>query len=88
MTDVTGKDITLEAPPERIISLIPSNTEILFGLGLNDEIVGVNDYDDYPTEAANKEKVGSTEFNIEQIIALTPDIVLHMNLVLRLWTEH
>ncbi|MGE7092628.1 ABC transporter substrate-binding protein [Lysinibacillus sp. NPDC048646] len=75
MTDVTGKDITLEAPPERIISLIPSNTEILFGLGLNDEIVGVNDYDDYPTEAANKEKVGSTEFNIEQIIALTPDIV-------------
>ncbi|MGE6513668.1 helical backbone metal receptor [Lysinibacillus sphaericus] len=75
MTDVTGNDITLEAPPERIISLIPSNTEILFGLGLNDEIVGVNDYDDFPAEAADKEKVGSTEFNIEQIIALSPDIV-------------
>ncbi|WP_107947561.1 ABC transporter substrate-binding protein [Lysinibacillus parviboronicapiens] len=75
MTDVTGKDITLEAPPERIISLIPSNTEILFGLGLNNEIVGVNDYDDYPAETADKEKVGSMEFNIEQIIALTPDIV-------------
>ncbi|MET4563251.1 iron complex transport system substrate-binding protein [Lysinibacillus parviboronicapiens] len=75
MTDVTGKDITLEAPPERIISLIPSNTEILFGLGLNNEIVGVNDYDDYPAETADKEKLGSMEFNIEQIIALTPDIV-------------
>lgn len=75
ITDATGKDIVLEAPPEKIISLIPSNTEILFGLGLNDEIVGVNDYDDYPPEAAKKEKVGSMEFNIEQIIALQPDIV-------------
>ncbi|QPQ37419.1 ABC transporter substrate-binding protein [Lysinibacillus sp. JNUCC-52] len=75
MTDATGKEIVLEAPPERIISLIPSNTEILFGLGLNDKIVGVNDYDDYPPEVADKEKVGSMEFNIEQIIALKPDIV-------------
>ncbi len=75
MTDATGKEIVLEAPPERIISLIPSNTEILFGLGLNDKIVGVNDYDDYPPEVADKEKVGSMEFNIEQIIALQPDIV-------------
>lgn len=75
ITDATGKDIVLEAPPERIISLIPSNTEILFGLGLNDKIVGVNDNDDYPPEVADKEKVGSTEFNIEQIIALQPDIV-------------
>ena len=73
--DATGKDIVLEAPPEKIVSLIPSNTEILFGLGLDDEIVGVNDYDDYPPEAAKKEKVGSMEFNIEQIIALQPDIV-------------
>lgn len=75
ITDATGKDFVLEAPPERMISLIPSNTEILFGLGLNDKIVGINDYDDYPPEAADKEKVGSTEFNIEQIIALQPDVV-------------
>ncbi|MEG0259199.1 MAG: ABC transporter substrate-binding protein [Lysinibacillus sp.] len=75
LTDATGKDITLEAPPKKIISLIPSNTEILFELGLNNEIVGVNDYDDYPAEAAAKEKVGSMEFNIEQIIALQPDVV-------------
>lgn len=75
ITDATGKDIVLEAPPEKIISLIPSNTEILFELGLNDKIVGVNDYDDYPPEVADKEKVGSMEFNIEQIIALQPDIV-------------
>ncbi|MGE7947857.1 ABC transporter substrate-binding protein [Lysinibacillus sp. NPDC093688] len=75
ITDATGKDITLEAPPEKIVSLIPSNTEILFGLGLNDEIVGVTDNDDYPPEATKKEKVGGMDYNIEQIIALTPDIV-------------
>ncbi|OXS76904.1 ABC transporter substrate-binding protein [Lysinibacillus sp. KCTC 33748] len=75
ITDATGKDITLEAPPEKIVSLIPSNTEILFGLGLNDEIVGVSDNDDYPAEATKKDKVGGTDYNIEQIIALSPDIV-------------
>lgn len=75
LTDAIGKDITLEAPPEKIVSLIPSNTEILFGLGLNDEIVGVTDNDDYPPEVAEKEKVGGMEYNIEKIIALKPDIV-------------
>ncbi|GAB0169032.1 ABC transporter substrate-binding protein [Lysinibacillus sp. CTST325] len=75
ITDATGKEITLEAPPEKIVSLIPSNTEILFGLGLNNEIVGVTDNDDYPPEATKKDKVGGIDYNIEQIIALTPDIV-------------
>ncbi|MFC9540972.1 ABC transporter substrate-binding protein [Lysinibacillus sp. NPDC056959] len=75
ITDAVGKDITLEAPPEKIVSLIPSNTEILFGLGLNDEIVGVTDNDDYPAEATKKDTVGGVDYNIEQIIALTPDIV-------------
>lgn len=76
LTDAIGKEVTLEKTPERIISLIPSNTEILFGLGLNDQIIGVNDNDNYPPEAAEKEKVGGIEFNLEQIIALKPDLVL------------
>ncbi|WP_342535324.1 ABC transporter substrate-binding protein [Lysinibacillus sp. FSL K6-1151] len=75
ITDAIGKDVTLEAPPEKIVSLIPSNTEILFELGLNDEIVGVTDNDDYPPEVAEKDKVGGMEYNIEKIIALKPDIV-------------
>ncbi|MGE7927786.1 ABC transporter substrate-binding protein [Lysinibacillus xylanilyticus] len=75
ITDATGKDITLEAPPEKIVSLIPSNTEILFGLGLNGEIVGVTDNDDYPAEATKKDKVGGMDYNVEKIIALSPDIV-------------
>lgn len=75
LTDAVGNEITLEKAPENIISMMPSNTEILFELGLADEIVGVSDYDDYPEEAAEKEKIGGQEFNVEAIIALDPDLV-------------
>lgn len=75
VTDSLGRDITLEKAPERIISIIPSNTEILFGLGLDEEIVGVSDNDDYPEQAATKEKVGGMEFNLELMASLKPDIV-------------
>ena len=56
MTDAVGEEITLEEAPKTIVSMIPSNTEILFALGLNEEIVGVNDYDNYPEEALEKRK--------------------------------
>ena len=75
MTDAVGNEITLEKAPETIVSMIPSNTEILFALGLNDEIVGVNDYDNYPAEALEKEKIGGQEFNVETIVAMNPEIV-------------
>lgn len=75
MTDVVGNEITLEEAPKTIVSMIPSNTEILFALGLNDEIVGVNDYDNYPAEALEKEKIGGQEFNVEKIVGMNPDIV-------------
>lgn len=75
LTDAVGNDITIEKAPETIVSMIPSNTEILFALGLNDEIVGVNDWDNYPEEALEKEKIGGMEFNVEKIISMTPDIV-------------
>ncbi|MCM3636433.1 ABC transporter substrate-binding protein [Sporosarcina luteola] len=75
LTDAVGNEITLEKAPETIVSMIPSNTEILFALGLNDEIVGVNDWDNYPEEALEKEKIGGQEFNVEKIVSMTPDIV-------------
>lgn len=75
MTDGVGNEITLEEAPKTIVSMIPSNTEILFALGLNDEIIGVNDYDNYPAEALEKEKIGGQEFNVEQIVGMNPDIV-------------
>jgi len=60
----------------RLVSLAPSTTEILFALGLDEEIVGVSSFCDYPAKARAKEKVGSfSRPNIEKIISLKPDVV-------------
>ncbi|GKU84666.1 ABC transporter substrate-binding protein [Niallia sp. NCCP-28] len=74
--DAVDKEVVIDDKPEKIVSLIPSNTEIAFALGLGDEMVGVSDYDNYPKETANIEKIGGTEFNVEKIISLKPDLVL------------
>ncbi|BCB03898.1 ABC transporter substrate-binding protein [Bacillus sp. KH172YL63] len=76
VNDALEHKVTLEEQPKHIVSLIPSNTEILFELGLNDEVVGVSDFDNYPEEAAEKEKIGGMEFNVEKIVSLKPDLVL------------
>lgn len=81
ITDATGKKITLTKQPKRIVSLIPSNTEILYKLGLGKQIVGVTDNDDYPADVKNKEKVGGFQLNIEKIISLKPDLVLAQSLI-------
>lgn len=77
-TDSRGKEIILGQKPQRIISLAPSNTEILFALGLDEEIVGITDYCDYPPEkVAQKEKIGGFATpNLEKIVSLNPDVVL------------
>ncbi|PKG23667.1 ABC transporter substrate-binding protein [Niallia nealsonii] len=74
--DAVDKEVVIDDKPEKIVSLIPSNTEIAFALGLGDEMVGVSDYDNYPKETADIEKIGGTEFNVEKIISLKPDLVL------------
>lgn len=76
ITDAAGEEIVIQSKPERIVSIIPSNTEIAFELGLGKEIVGVSDYDNYPAETAEKEKIGNMELNVEKIIALEPDLIL------------
>jgi iron complex transport system substrate-binding protein len=69
--------VAINGTPQRIISLAPSNTEILFALGLGDKVVGVTDWCDYPPEALEKEKVmGYSTPNIEKIVALNPDLIL------------
>jgi len=79
--DQMGRKVTIEKQPERIVSLAPSNTEILFNLELGDKIVGVTDFCDYPEEAKTKEKIGGfSEPNIEKIISLQPDIVFATNM--------
>jgi iron complex transport system substrate-binding protein len=80
-TDATGFTLSLSQPPNRIISLAPGNTEILFALGLNDKIVGVTTYCDEPIEALKKEKIGNvTEIDLEKILTLQPDLILASSL--------
>jgi iron complex transport system substrate-binding protein len=75
--DDLGRLVAINGTPQRIVSLAPSNTEILFALGLGDKVVGVTDYCDYPPEALNKTKVGGyANPDIEKIVALNPDLVL------------
>lgn len=76
LTDDAGRAVELTKVPERIVSLAPSNTEILFALGLGDKVVGVTDFCDYPAEAAAIAKIGGIEPNVESIVALEPDLVL------------
>ncbi|RYG72408.1 ABC transporter substrate-binding protein [Lentibacillus lipolyticus] len=76
VTDALDNEMTIDEKPERIVSLIPSNTEIAFALGLGDEIVGVSDHDNYPEEVKEKERIGGMELNLEVILSLKPDLVL------------
>lgn len=73
--DALGNEVTLDKAPERIVTLAPVNTEILYGLGLGDQIVGRTDNDNYPPEVAEKPSVGDLNFSAEKVIALNPDIV-------------
>jgi len=75
--DDWGRPIRLEAAPKRIVSLGPSITEILFALDLDEHVVGVTDYCDYPSEAASLPKLGAPfpGFDIERILDLEPDLV-------------
>lgn len=77
-TDAMGREITLAAIPERIVSLAPSNTEILFAVGAGDQVVGRDEFSDYPAEAAAIESIGGSmgEYSVEAIVALEPDLVL------------
>jgi iron complex transport system substrate-binding protein len=77
IVDGLGRSITIDKTPQRIVSLAPSNTEILFALGLGDKVVGVTEYCNYPQEATTKPKVGGfSNVDIEKVVSLEPDLVL------------
>lgn len=78
LTDRLGRAVTLAAPAQRIVSLAPSNTEIVFALGAGDKLVGRDDFSDYPPEASKVQSLGSLypKVNAEAIVALKPDLVL------------
>ncbi len=75
--DEVGREVTFSFPPERIISLAPNVTEILFSLGLDKEIVGVSTHSNFPKEAGGKAQVGTyLAPDFERIIALKPDLII------------
>ena len=77
VVDAMGREITTERQPQRIVTLAPSLTEILYFLGLGDRVVGVTKFSAYPPDAALKPKVGSyVDLNVERIISLSPDLVI------------
>lgn len=76
ITDDFGHVSVISSEPQRIISLAPSNTEILFALGLGDKVVGVIEYCNYPAEARTKSLVGGiSTVHVEKVVALDPDII-------------
>ena len=78
LIDGLERTISLEAPAERIVSLAPSNTEILFAIGAGDQIVGRDEFSDFPPEALDTPSVGGSfgDLNTEAIAALEPDLIL------------
>lgn len=78
LTDALSRTVRVPAPPQRIVSLVPSQTELLFRLGCGARVVGVSDYCTEPAvEVASKARVGGQKDpNLPQILALAPDLVL------------
>ena len=81
ITDQADREVALQGVPETIVSLSPSNTEILFELGLGDKVIGITQYCNYPEEALEKTKIGGfipsdIDVSIEQIVSMDPDLIL------------
>ncbi|MCV0404299.1 MAG: ABC transporter substrate-binding protein [Chloroflexi bacterium] len=77
LTDDAGRTVTIESEPERIVSLAPSNTEIVCALDACDRVVGVTDFDDYPPEVADVDKVVTfAQVDVEAVVAAEPDLVI------------
>lgn len=76
LTDDLGHRVTLAAPPQRIVSLAPSVTELLFALGVGDKVVGVTRWCNYPAAARKLPKVGDVSLSEEQIVVLRPDLIV------------
>lgn len=77
ITDDTGASITLSAPPQKIVSLAPSNTEVLFAIGVGDRVVADTQSCDYPPEAKNRPHIGGMSAgDLERIQVALPDLVV------------
>jgi iron complex transport system substrate-binding protein len=78
LTDDAGREVPIAAAPQRIVSLAPSNTEIVCALDACDRLVGVTDYDDHPPEEVSDvaDVVIEAQVDVERVVAAEPDLVL------------
>lgn len=77
ITDSNGNEVTIESEPQKVVSMAPNVTEMIYALGAQDKLVGRTDYCDYPEEALAIESVGTLMTpDIEKIISLEPDVVI------------
>jgi len=78
LTDGLNRTVTLDKPAQRVVSMAPSNTEILFAVGAGSQVVGRDEFSDYPTDATKLPSIGGSfgEYNNEAIVDLKPDLVL------------
>lgn len=84
VVDDLDEEITFEKAPEKVISLSPSITEVLYALGVGDSLIGVTSFDNYPEEVKEVEAVSDLmNINAEKIISLNPDIVLSPQLEIK-----
>lgn len=76
--DQLGRRVAMPFPPQRIVSLVPSQTELLFDLGLADRVVGVTKFCIHPAEARRKAVIvgGTKNFDFEKIAELKPDLII------------
>ena len=77
LRDALGRTVVLPAPPQRLVTIFSSNTELVAALGLADRIVGVEEYTRFPPEVVGKPKVGGRlGFSVDAVVALRPDLVI------------
>jgi iron complex transport system substrate-binding protein len=77
LTDDAGRVVQIPAQTARIVSLAPSNTEIVCALHACDRVVGVTDFDNYPPEVAHRDKVViAAQVDVEKVVAADPDLIL------------
>lgn len=76
VTDATGERVVFPRPPQRVVSLAPSVTEVLWAVGAGPQVVGVSSADDYPPEVRTRPRVGGVQVDEERLVALRPDLVV------------
>jgi len=78
LTDGLGRTVTLTGPAQKVVSMAPSNTEVLFAVGAGSQVVGRDEFSDYPEEAKSLPSIGGSmgQYSYEQVAALKPDLVL------------